>query len=61
MKKESETYSSEELALFQLLEAEIDDGEYKPLLVEELEGARLLYKQVAVDTLRQKVVKYQIK
>jgi predicted DNA binding CopG/RHH family protein len=57
MKKKPEIYSAEELAFFQELENEIDNGEYQPLLPKVLEGEKLFYKQVAVDTIVQKTRK----
>ena len=52
-----ELYTDEEMALFQAIEKNIDNGVYKPLEASKLDEKKKLFKQVANNTLEKMTTK----
>jgi len=50
--KKTELYSEEELALFEALEKDVDDGTYTPMPKKELEKAKEYYQNIAENTIK---------
>ena len=49
--KDKELYTKDEIALFESLEKDIDNGTYKPLEALKLDEKKKLLKQVASNTI----------
>jgi predicted DNA binding CopG/RHH family protein len=55
--KKTDIYSQEELALFEALEQDVDNGTYKPLEKKDLNKKKAFYQEVAVKTIEKKTKK----
>jgi len=61
--KKKEIYSLEELELFEKLEKDVEQGNYKPIPQKELKEKKAFFKQVALNTIekRKKKKSYNIR
>lgn len=50
--KKTALYSKEELALFEELEKDVDNGKYEPMPKFELEKAKKYYQKIADNTIK---------
>lgn len=50
--KDNELYTNDEMALFEALENDVDDGIYKPLEDSKLNEKKRLFKQVATRQIK---------
>ncbi|MEA3521917.1 MAG: hypothetical protein U9R50_03005 [Campylobacterota bacterium] len=55
--KKTKLYTKDELELFEALEKDVDDGNYKPLEKKELDNKKAFFKEIAVNTIEKKTKK----
>ena len=55
--KKNEIYSEDELELFEKLENDIVDGNYKPLSSKELSSKKSFFKEASINTIEKKTKK----
>ena len=55
--KTTDIYTDEELELFDILEKDVESGEYKPLPKEKLDTKKAFFKEIAINTIEKRTKK----